>query len=308
MDPIHRIAVAPHDHAWAAAMNEAVGRGGGTPSDLSAAEGLIWLGPSGPALDAALHDGIRWVQLRSAGIEHFIAVGNVDDRRMFGCTRGVYAETVAEHILALMLAGSRKLAFCARSTTWASTAAEGRELRGATVAIVGAGGIGRALIRLLQPFAMTVIAVTRSGREVPGATRNLPASALVEVWPVADFVVLAAPATADTAALVDADVLRAMPAHAWLINVARGSLIDTAALVDALRRDEIAGAALDVTEPEPLPDGHPLWTLPNALITPHVANPPASHLRTLLPFIEANVARVVAGETPEGLVDLSAGY
>ncbi len=308
MDPIRRIAVAPSDHPWHGLMAEAVARGGGSVAEVAEAEGLIWLGKAGGELEAVLHPGIRWVQLRSAGTEAWVAAGNIDDRRLFGCARGVYAETVAEHSLALMLAGVRKLHLCARTTSWDGPAAEGRELRGATVAIVGAGGIGRALIELLQPFRTQVIAVTRSGREVPGADRNLDASRLAEVWPVADFVVLAAPATADTAALIDRAALAALPSHAWIVNVARGSLIDDDALIEALREGRIGGAALDVTEPEPLPDGHPFWTLPNVLITPHVANPPSTHLRTLVPFVEANVARVVKGERPEGLVDPKAGY
>ena len=109
---------------------------------------------------------------------------------------------------------------------------------------------------------------------MPGASRTLAADALDEVWAAADHFVIAAPATAATQHLVGAPQLAAMPPHAWMVNIARGSLIDTDALVAALaaRRDR-AAPALDVTDPEPLPDGHPLWAEPRALITPHVANP-----------------------------------
>ena len=100
----------------------------------------------------------------------------------------------------------------------------------------------------------------------------------------------------------------AMQDHAWVVNVARGSLIDTNALVEALAEERIGGAALDVTDPEPLPDGHPLWTEPRALITPHTANPPGALARALAGRIEENVARFGADEELIGLIDVEAGY
>ena len=120
--------------------------------------------------------------------------------------------------------------------------------------------------------------------------------------------VIAAPATDGTRHLVGARELAAMREDAWLVNVARGSLVDTDALVEALRSGSIAGAALDVTDPEPLPDGHPLWELPNALITPHVATPPEAERRHFAARVEENVRRLAAGEELEGLIDPEGGY
>jgi D-3-phosphoglycerate dehydrogenase len=176
------------------------------------------------------------------------------------------------------------------------------------VAIVGAGGIGREIIARLAGWNTEIIAVTRRGRPVEGAASTLPAERTDEVWGVADFIVLAAPATARTRHLVGRDQLAAMRSDAWLINVARGSLVDHDALAGAVRDHEIAGAALDVTEPEPLPDDHPLWQEPRVLITPHVANPPEAVARALRERVRENVERLAAGRDLVGRIDPDAGY
>jgi phosphoglycerate dehydrogenase-like enzyme len=173
---------------------------------------------------------------------------------------------------------------------------------------LGAGGIGRALIRLLEPFDTRVLAVTHSGREVPGATESYAAERIDELWLEGDFFVLAAPATIASSKLIGARQLAAMQSHAWVVNVARGSLIDTDALVEALGAGSIGGAALDVTDPEPLPEGHPLWTEPRVLITPHAANPPDALIRRLAERVEENVARYASGKDLVGVIDVEAGY
>lgn len=274
------------------------------------ADAIVWLG--GPdALAPLLHDGVRWVQLPSAGVEDWLGSGLLDGaagaERVWTSAAGAYADTVAEHALALALAGLRRLPECARTQSWERSLG-GRTLRGATVAIVGAGGIGRSLIGLLEPFGARVIAVTRRGAPVAGAAETLPAARLAEVWPRADVVVLAAPATDATRHVVDAAALRALPAHAWIVNVGRGPLVDTDALAHALAAGEIGGAALDVTEPEPLPDGHPLWHEPRALITPHVANPDTALVPALAAFVADNVARRRDGRELRGAIDVARGY
>jgi phosphoglycerate dehydrogenase-like enzyme len=213
---------------------------------------------------------------------------------------------VAEHALALMLAGARRLHENARATEWEKRF--GHLFAGSTVVILGAGGIGRALIRLLEPFDTRVLAVTRSGREVPGATESYAAEGIDELWPEGDFFVLAAPATTDTSKMIGARQLGAMQSHAWVVNVARGSLIDTDALVEALEAGSIGGAALDVTDPEPLPEVHPLWSEPRALITSHTANPPDALIHRLAERVEENVARYASGEDLVGVIDVEVGY
>ena len=289
-------------------LRSAIEAGGGRVGPLQDAAGVVWVGHD-PAAFPELPGSVRWVQLSSAGVERWVRAGVVSGERTFTSATGAYGSPVAEHALALMLAGDKALPAFARSRSWDGHGrAEARALAGATVAIVGAGGIGRALIGLLQPFGAEILAVTRRGHDVPGAARTYAAGELDEVWPNAHHVVIAAPATDGTRHLVGARELAAMRADAWLVNVARGSLVDTDALVGALREHAIAGAALDVTDPEPLPDGHPLWDLPNALITPHIATPPEAERRHFAERVRENVRRFAAGEPLEGVIDPDGGY
>jgi D-3-phosphoglycerate dehydrogenase len=281
------------------AIEEAVTEAGGRIAPLDQADALVWLDWVRDDFPAELPERVRWVQLPSAGVESWLP--HLDRARVWTSAAGAYALPVAEHAVMLMLAGARRLADCARAQTWTSPPVV--PLHRSTVAIVGAGGIGRALIELLRPFEVEILAVTRRGT---GGT--LPVDRLGEVLPAAHHVVIAAPSTPATRHLIGAAELEAMREDAWLVNVARGSLVDTDALVAALARGEIAGAALDVTDPEPLPDGHPLWTEPRALITPHVANPDATLRRYLAERVRENVARFAAGEPLQAPIDLDAGY
>ena len=280
-------------------METAVREAGGEIGPLSEADGLVWVGSNPDEFPDALPDTVRWVQLPSAGVELWL--DRIDRERQWTSAAPAFGRGVAEHALTLMLAGTRRLHEFARARTW--TRPEIHRLEGATVAIIGTGSIGRALIELLEPFRVEVLAVTRRGRD-----GTLPIERVGEVWPRAQFVVIAAPATAATRHLVGADELAAMRDDAWLVNVARGALVDTDALVRALAEGSIAGAALDVTDPEPLPDGHPLWTEPRALITPHVANPDVTLMRDLAELAGEQVRRLVAGEPLLSPVDRDAGY
>jgi phosphoglycerate dehydrogenase-like enzyme len=291
----------------ASSFVKAVEEGGGKAvEEAEEAEAIVWLGSEISRLPDLLHPGIRWVQLPSAGVEPWTENGLLDAERLYTSAAGAYADTVAEHALALMLAGARRLHESARATRW--EARWGRLFAGSTVVILGAGGIGRALIRLLEPFGVEVLAVTRSGRRVPGANESYAADEVDELWPRGDFFVVAAPATGATKHMIGSSQLAAMKSDAWVVNVARGSLVDTDALVEALAAESIGGAALDVTDPEPLPEGHPLWTEPRVLITPHTANPPDALARALAQRIEENVARFKAGEPLIGVVDVDSGY
>jgi D-3-phosphoglycerate dehydrogenase len=275
------------------------------------ADAVVWTGTPAEFPDS-LPESIRWIQLPSAGVESWFAAGKIrhEPGRTWTSAAGAYSASVAEHALALLLAGVRDFRAQFAATSWdqAGFGARTGSLRGAVVAIVGCGGIGRALIPMLHALDAEVLAVTRSGNEVPGAHRTFAADRLAEVWPQADHVVLAAPATGATSRMVGPAQLAAMRPGAWLVNIARGSLIDTDGLVDALRANMIGGAALDVTDPEPLPDGHPLWSLPNALITPHVANPPSALTPAYADHVARNVARFVSGRPLDAVIDVTAGY
>lgn len=291
---------------------QAVADGGGEIGDPAQADAVVWTNPlDAQALKELLQSSSpAWVQLPFAGIEEFIAAGAVDDRRLWTCTKGVYGPACAEHALALMLAAARRLHTHARASTWRPTGlgSPERRLAGCTVLIVGTGGIGRALAQMLQPFDVRILAVNRSGRPLEEAERTVTFHALREVVGLADFVVVAAALTGETHRLFDGSVFRLMKQDAWLVNVARGGLVDTEALVEALQDNRIGGAALDVTDPEPLPDGHPLWSLENVLVTPHIANTWDMALPELRALVRRNVQHFARGEPLEGVVDVSLGY
>jgi phosphoglycerate dehydrogenase-like enzyme len=299
------VAVAP---SQASHVVEAVQRGGGEVVDLGdRPDALVWMAPDDPdGLQRAVRSApsLRWVQLPFAGVERFADV--LEPSLTWACAKGVYADPVAEHALALALAGLRFLPERARARSWGEQAAA--TLYDAEVVVLGAGGITSSLLGLLAPFRCTTTVVRRSGEPVEGATRTVSTDRLDEVLGDALVVVLALALTEQTRHVIGAAQLRAMREDAWLVNVARGPHVDTDALVEALREGRIGGAALDVTDPEPLPDGHPLWDLPNCIVTPHTANPWQTAQPLLAQRITDNVRRDLAGEPLAGLVDLEAGY
>ncbi len=306
-DPV-TIAVAPDTRpTMFEALSAAVERGGATVGELADARALVFADPERPDLFPGIigrAPGVEWIQLPYAGIEPF--VDHLDADHVWTCGKGVYAEPVAEHVVALALAGFRDLHRYIRATSW--SAQTGRNLLGARVTILGGGGITESLLRLLEPFGCEVTVVRRSGSPVAGAARTLTADRLTEGLSDADLVVVALALTSETTGIIDAAALAAMPEHAWLVNVARGGHVVTDDLVDALRAGSIAGAALDVTDPEPLPDDSPLWQLENCIITAHVGNTPEMGLPLLADRVEQNVRRYLAGEPLLGPVDVARGY
>lgn len=289
------------------AMVEAVVAAGGEPSSVAEASALIWADPAAASefpLVVTEAPDLAWVQLPYAGIETFAA--NLDPSIVWTCGKGVYAEPVAEHVITLTLAGFRHLHTSIPARSWPPQ--QGRNLLRARMTIIGAGGITESLIRLLEPWDVTTTVVRRTAAPLEGADRTVMIDAVHETIASADVVVLAAAHTAETHGLVDTAFLEAMNPTAWLVNVARGGLVDTDALVAGLGEGLIAGAALDVTEPEPLPDGHPLWDLQNCIITPHVGNTPEMGLPLIAERVRRNVERWIADEELIGLVDVEAGY
>ncbi len=284
----------------------AVTAGGGNVVPAREAEGLIWADPEnphllGPILDAAPQ--LRWIQLPYAGIEPYVAF--LDTERLWTCGKGVYAEPVAEMALSMLLAGMRGLTTYLPARSWLGP--EGRNLRGASVTILGGGGITTELLKLLEPFDCDITVLRRHPAPMRGANVVGP-GALTAALTGADAVVVALALTAETRGIIDAAAFDAMPDHCWLVNVARGEHIVTDALVEALRSGAIAGAGLDVTDPEPLPDGHALWDLPNCIITPHVGNTPEMGLELLDRRVTENVRRYGAGEALLGPVEVALGY
>jgi phosphoglycerate dehydrogenase-like enzyme len=300
-----RVALAPDSApAW---LSDAILAGGGQIVPLADAEALIWAHPRDPsglasALEAAPQ--VRWVQLTYAGVENFMHL--IDDERLWTCGKGVYAEPVGELALTLALAGMRGLDRFARAGSW--EAPRGRNLLGARVTVLGGGGITQVLLRLLRPFDCHVTVVRNRVQDMDGADVVIESERYLDALPGADVVVLALALTPDTEGIIGRGELESMERHAWLVNVARGKHIVTDDLVWALQHELIGGAALDVTDPEPLPDGHPLWSLPNCIITPHVGNTPEMAMPLLAERITANVKRWAHDEELIGPVDVDLGY
>jgi phosphoglycerate dehydrogenase-like enzyme len=246
------------------------------------------------------------VQLPFAGVERIADEGLLDHARIWTCAKGSYAEPVAEHALTLSLAGLRHLPERIVATSWGIPA--GTSLYDQKVTILGGGGITASLLEQLAPFRVEATVVRRSAEPVAGAARTVQVERLHEVLAGSLLVVLALALTPATRGIIGADELALMDERTWLVNVARGPHVDTDALVAALRSGSIAGAALDVTDPEPLPDGHPLWDLANCIITPHTADTIEMVMPLLADRIRTNVSRFAAGTTLVGLVDPDAGY
>ena len=300
-----RIAVGPDSAPqW---IRDAVVAGGGAIVGVEEARGIVWASPTaasdlGVVLDANPH--IEWVQLPWAGSERFVHL--VDDSRQWTCGKGVYAEPVAEHALALLLAGMRNIGDYARQAQW--TGPVGRNLLGANVTILGAGGIARSLVRLLKPFGCHITVVRNMPEHFEGADVVMTGANLIDALVGADAVVVALALTPDTDGILSRAEFEQMESHAWIVNVGRGRHIVTDDLVWALSEGVIGGAALDVTDPEPLPDGHPLWSLPNCIISPHVGNTPEMAVPLLSERISTNVQRFAAGEELVGAMSAELGY
>lgn len=274
----------------------------------AAADSLVWCSSSPDGLAGVLRSAerLRWVQLPLAGIERFVPlVRSRAEGLVWTCAKAVYGPAVAELCMALLVGGFRQLHRYPGARAWHPL--QGRLLAGSRIAVLGGGGIGKALVQALAPFSAVVTVVSRSGAPVMGAS-TVTADATEAVVAEADAVVLALPLTAETAGLVDRRFLSTMRRTAWLVNVARGPIVVTSDLVAALRAGTLAGAALDVTDPEPLPEGHALWDLDNAVVTPHVANTYELGVEALGGLVERNAGRFATGAPLEGVVDPVAGY
>jgi phosphoglycerate dehydrogenase-like enzyme len=312
--PVLAIVPTPNENLAAAARD-----GGAVVEPLSAnTTGLLVSGGiSGPDLSRLLteHPGIGWVQLPSAGIESYAAALQEHPNLTWTSAKGAYARPVAEHALALTLALLRLLPERAAARSWGRSA--GTSLFGLNVLLLGAGGIGAEIIRQFGFFDTTITAVRRGADPVPGAARTVSLQLgedseareqLGDLLAEADVVVLAAALTDESRGMIGAAEFARMKSTAVLVNIGRGGLIDTDALVKALDGGELAGAGLDVTDPEPLPDGHPLWDQPGALITPHTANTSEMAKPLIADRVRENVRRWAAGESLDGGVDPGAGY
>jgi len=278
-------------------FNEAVEASGGVLCPLSAdVKALIWTDYAQPELLRRVLDAnpqLEWVQLPFAGVDAFADLFNRSP--LFTSAKGAYSQPVAEHALALCLALGRAIPKRALAKSWGEKFAV--SLYESRVLIIGSGGIATELEKLLAPFGCPVVSL--GSAEITRLDTELVR---------ADFVVLACALTEQTRGLFGSRALSLMKRTAFLVNVARGGIVVTHDLIDALASGQIAGAALDVTDPEPLPTGHPLWDAPNLIITPHTADTDTQVTRMFAERIRVNVAAYLGRTAMVGLVDKKLGY
>lgn len=290
------------------AYEQAVLESGSTLSPLGSNVGaLIWTDYSDPeGLEQTLIDNpqLEFVQLPFAGVDAFQNVLHFPVR--FACAKGSYREPVAEHALMLAMALGRVVPERVRATSWGRKFAA--SLYDANILIVGAGGITEELLKLLAPFRCDVTVVRNKAEALSGATRTVQLAELDDFLPKADWVFLACSLTESTRNLFDLERFKKMKESSYFVNVARGAVVNTTDLVIALNDRVIAGAGVDVTEPEPLPDGHPLWSAKNVIITPHTADTNAQVVRLFSVRIKENLAAYKGLGDWVGLVDPQLGY
>mgnify|MGYP000890461904 CR=1 FL=1 len=290
---VPKIAVGPQGSAdWAC---DAVRAGGGELVDASEAQGLVWTDFDSTAQlieTLASNPGITWVQVPFSGVETYLPY--IDETRTWTSAKGVFGGAVAELALGLLLGGMRHIAGYARKQEWSED--HGRTLFGARVTILGAGGIAQSLISMLKSFNCHITVVRNREGDVPGADVVLTTSRLHEALLRADAVLMAIALTPHTQGIMGKAEFQSMQSHAWVVNVGRGKQIVTDDLVWALETGQIGGAALDVTDPEPLPRDHPLLKLENLTIAPHLGSATVQTRQQMADISIENLLRGLRGE------------
>ena len=264
----------------------------------------------------ALAQNLRWVHSSAVGIGPVLSPALVASKVIVSNSKGVHSPAIAEHAIALVLALRRNIhtsVYRQATREWAQVELESavvRPLPETEILVVGLGTIGERVARMASALGMRVTAIRRRvDATTPGGIRAVAGpEQLADILPSADIVVLAVPTTDETKALIGREELALMKPTAILINVARGKLVDEDALADALEQRKIAAAGLDAFRVEPLPAGHRLWALPNALITPHSASFTGDYWTPVVDLFLANVARFRRGAPLRNLVDKVRGY
>jgi len=261
------------------------------------ADALLTFGPH--MKDEVLHgaDKLKWVQALGTGVDNLIDLPSLRQDVILTNIRGIHGAPVSEAALMMMLALARDFALSLRNQDrqiWDRWPA--RLLDGKTVGIFGVGLIAEVLAPKCKALGMTVVGFTSAKRDLPGFDRMHSRGELVDQAPTLDFLVLLAPYADEIRNLIDHKVFAAMKPTSYLVNLARGGIVDEDALLIALERGEIAGAALDVFQEEPLPRGHPLWSAKNVLITAHLGGFSDVYAERALPTVEHNMACFLKGE------------
>lgn len=253
---------------------------------------------------------LQWIQSSAAGMDHCLVPSVIASDIPVTSASGLFADQVAEQTLALLLGLVRSLPVFFRATQIRDfTRRPTRDLTSMTVGIVGLGGNGRRIAEVLKPFRTRIIATDIFPQDQPDSVDELwPADQLDQLLAESDAVILCVPLNDQTHHMITARELGLMKRDAFLINVARGPVVAEADLARSLAEDELAGAGLDVTEIEPLPEDSPLWDLPNIIITPHVGAQSARRVDCSTALFCENIARFEQGKPLRNLVDKSLGF
>ena len=254
---------------------------------------------------------LRWVHTFSAGVDRHLPQLVGYERVLLTNNSGAYDVPIAEHVIAMIFAAAKRVPehLVAQGRHEWQREVPHAEVRDATLLVLGMGSIGGELARLAGGVGMRVIGVRRdASRPAPGVERIVPPERFIEAAREADYLAVTAALTPRTRGMVSAEVLRALKPTAWVINIARGPIVDEAALLAALTEKRIGGAALDVFETEPLPATSPLWALDNAILTPHISNSSPKVRGRSLALVVENVRRFKAGEALLNVVDRTIGY
>ena len=256
--------------------------------------------------DRVLEKGarLRWIQALGTGVDGIVDRPALREGVIVTNLRGLHGKSVSEAALAFMLALARNLPRAVRNQSlgrWERF--QVTLLGGATVGIFGVGVIAEELAPRCKALGMTVIGLSSATRELPGFDEMVRRDELMNVLARLDYLVLLTPYTKETHHVIDAKVLAAMKPSAFVVNLARGGIVDEPALIDALRNRVIAGAGLDVFAEEPLPDGHPFYSMDNVIMTPHMAGFHVGYAADALPVVEENVRRYLAGDF-EGMINV----
>lgn len=263
-----------------------------------------------PWEDVVRRGRLQWIQSSAAGLDHCLVPCVVESDIPVTSASGVLANQVADHTMALLAGILRNLpTFFRAMETRDFTRRPTRDLHGARIGIIGLGRNGRRLAEVLSAFRTTIVATDWwPANKPPHVAELLPADAVDEILPRIDILILAAPLTSETRGMIDARRLALLPKGAFVVNVARGQLVVTEDLVEALESGHLAGAAVDVTDPEPLPPESRLWQQPNVIITPHVGGQAATRIDDMTNFFCNNLARYISGSPLVNLVDKRLGF
>jgi D-2-hydroxyacid dehydrogenase (NADP+) len=259
------------------------------------------------------NERLRWIQTLGAGVE-WLLTPEIKQRKDLIVTNasGVHAQPIAEQVFGYMLMFDRQL-HVARSQqasgSWTRPSQSALlTLNRKTLGILGVGAIGKRIAEIARTFGMRVIGLSRRGKPIEGVDQIYPPEQLHTLLGEAHYIVNALPLTAATRNAIDDAEFAAMRSDAFFVNIGRGATVNTDALLRALQDKRIAGAGLDVTEPEPLPPEHPLWQLENAIITPHYAGGRADYSELVAAIFVDNLERILSGKPLLNVVDKDAGY